>query len=94
MRKDILDHGYVELIEARGTDRFMAQTARTSTSTEAGEDADNRLLTRLIKDEHTSPIEFASVVFYFVTTLGIFSGKVGFYIHKEAFLSISHHFAP
>jgi thymidylate synthase (FAD) len=58
----VLDHGYVEMVEARGSDRFIAQTARTSTDTTAGEDADNRLVTRLIRDEHTSPVEFASVV--------------------------------
>lgn len=62
MKFNVLDHGYVELIEARGSDRFIAQTARTSTDTTAGEDADHRLLTRLIRDEHTSPVEFASVV--------------------------------
>jgi thymidylate synthase (FAD) len=62
MQIPILDHGYVELIEARGSDRFIAQTARTSTSTEKTEDEDHRLVTRLIRDEHTSPIEFASVV--------------------------------
>jgi thymidylate synthase (FAD) len=60
--KQLLDHGYVELIEARGSDRFIAQTARTSTSTEKTEDEDFRLVRRLIRDEHTSPVEFASVV--------------------------------
>jgi thymidylate synthase (FAD) len=62
MKIDLLDHGYVELIEARGDDRFIAQTARTSTATDKTEDEDHRLLRRLIRDEHTSPVEFASVV--------------------------------
>jgi len=62
MHKTLLDHGYVELIEARGSDRFIAQTARTSTATDKTEDEDHRLLTRLIRDEHTSPVEFAGVV--------------------------------
>lgn len=65
----VLDHGYVELIEARGTDRFIAQTARTSTSTEKSEDEDHRLVRRLIKDEHTSPVEFASVVLQIKTPI-------------------------
>jgi thymidylate synthase (FAD) len=60
--KQLLDHGYVELIEARGSDRFIAQTARTSTSTEKTEDEDHRLVRRLVRDEHTSPVEFAGVV--------------------------------
>jgi thymidylate synthase (FAD) len=60
--KQLLDHGYVELIKAEGDDRFIAQTARTSTSTEKTEGEDHRLLTRLIRDEHTSPVEFAGVV--------------------------------
>ena len=62
MQHKLLDHGYVELIEARGSDRFIAQTARTSTATDKTADEDHRLLTRLIRDEHTSPVEFASVV--------------------------------
>lgn len=58
----VLDHGYVELIEARGSDQFIAETARTSTDTVADDSANARLVTRLIRDEHTSPVEFASVV--------------------------------
>lgn len=58
----VLDHGYVELIEARGSDQFIAETARTSTDTVADPSANDRLVTRLIRDEHTSPVEFASVV--------------------------------
>lgn len=58
----VLDHGYVELIEARGSDQFIAETARTSTDTNADVVANQRLVTRLIRDEHTSPVEFASVV--------------------------------
>lgn len=58
----VLDHGYVELVDARGSDRFIAQTARTSTSTEKTEDEDFRLVRRLIRDEHTSPVEFAGVI--------------------------------
>lgn len=58
----VLDHGYVDLIEARGSDQFIAETARTSTDTNADVTANQRLVSRLIRDEHTSPVEFASVV--------------------------------
>lgn len=59
----LLDKGYIEVVSVEGDDRFMAQTARTSTDTSGTEDADNRLVTRLIRDEHTSPIEFSGFVF-------------------------------
>src|SRR5690349_4375631 len=69
----ILDHGYLEVISAEGEDRFIAQTARTSTESTGNEDADNRLVTRLIRDEHTSPVEFAGFVFQIKTP--IFVGR-------------------
>lgn len=63
MKKMLLDHGSVELVDHMGDDRFLAQTARTSTDTSSGADADNRLVTRLVRDRHTSPIEFGVMVF-------------------------------
>lgn len=62
MRKQILDHGYLEVIRVEGDDRFIAQTARTSTESSGDEQADARLVTRLIRDEHTSPVEFVGFV--------------------------------
>ena len=62
MRKEVLDHGYLEVIRAEGDDRFIAQTARTSTESTGDETADARLVTRLIRDEHTSPVEFVGFV--------------------------------
>lgn len=61
--QSILDHGYLDVISVEGTDRFIAETARTSTESTGNEDANNRLVTRLIRDEHTSPVEFAGFVF-------------------------------
>lgn len=58
----LLDHGYVEVISAEGSDTFIAQTARTSTESTGDPAADRRLTTRLIRDEHTSPVEFAGFV--------------------------------
>ena len=60
---NLLDHGYLDVVSVEGEDRFIAQTARTSTESSSSPDADNRLLTRLIRDEHTSPVEFAGFVF-------------------------------
>lgn len=62
MRIEVLDHGYVEAVEFMGTDSFLAECARMSTDTVASEDANKRLVERLIRDRHTSPIEFGQVV--------------------------------
>lgn len=62
MRMEILDHGYVETVECMGTDAFLAECARMSTNTVASEEANQRLVQRLIRDRHTSPIEFGQIV--------------------------------
>lgn len=66
---NLLDHGYVELVRVEGDDRFIAQTARTSTESSGDEAADSRLVKRLIRDEHTSPVEFAGFVFQIKTPI-------------------------
>jgi thymidylate synthase (FAD) len=58
----VLDHGYVELLRVDGDDEFLAQTARTSTQSTGDPQKDARLVTRLVRDRHTSPIEFGGVV--------------------------------
>lgn len=62
MRYTVLDHGYVEVKEVMGTDSFLAECARMSTDTVATEEANKRLVERLIRDRHTSPIEFGQIV--------------------------------
>jgi len=62
VRISVLDHGYVEAVEFMGTDSFLAECARMSTNTVASEDANQRLVQRLIRDRHTSPIEFGQIV--------------------------------
>lgn len=73
MATSLLDHGYLDVISVEGEDRFIAQTARTSTESTGDETADARLVTRLIRDEHTSPVEFAGFVFQIKTP--IFVGR-------------------
>jgi thymidylate synthase (FAD) len=58
----VLDHGYIEAVEFMGTDSFLAECARMSTDTVASEEANQRLVERLIRDRHTSPIEFGQIV--------------------------------
>lgn len=62
MRIDLLDHGYIEVVGTMGSDSFLAECARMSTDTVATEDANHRLVQRLIRDRHTSPIEFGQIV--------------------------------
>ena len=62
MRIPVLDHGYVEVVNHMGTDAFLAESARMSTDTVASEEANQRLVERLIRDRHTSPIEFGQIV--------------------------------
>ncbi len=58
----VLDHGYIKLLRVDGDDEFLAQTARTSTQSSGDPEKDARLVTRLVRDRHTSPIEFGGVV--------------------------------
>jgi len=63
MRIKVLDHGYVDLIECMGDDAFLAECARMSTDTVGTSEQNTRLVDRLIRDRHTSPIEFGQMVF-------------------------------
>lgn len=58
----VLDHGYVKLIRVDGSDREIGQTAKICTEAESDEDSDVRLTRRLIRDRHTSPVEFVGLV--------------------------------
>ncbi len=62
MKTSVLDHGYVEVVATMGSDQFLAECARMSTDTVATEEANQRLVQRLIRDRHTSPIEFGQIV--------------------------------
>jgi thymidylate synthase (FAD) len=62
-RIGVLDHGYVELIRVDGCDREVAETARTSTASSGDPAKDTKLVDRLVRDRHTSPVEFVGMVF-------------------------------
>ena len=60
----VLDSGWVRLSAVFGDERFIAESARQSTSgATKGEEQDRRLIKRLWKDRHTSPFEMASITF-------------------------------
>lgn len=68
MRGEIscLDHGYVALVDTMGDDRTPARTARTSfrNKAERSEADDAKLTNYLVRNKHTTPIEFCQVRLY------------------------------
>lgn len=63
INRKVLDHGYVKLIRQDGNDRQIGQTAKICTEAESTPDADTKLTRRLVRDRHTSPVEFVGLVF-------------------------------
>jgi thymidylate synthase (FAD) len=61
-----LDHGFVALDAVMGNDRTPAQTARTSfrNRIERTEEEDAQLTNYLVRNKHTTPIEFCQVRLY------------------------------
>lgn len=62
----VLDHGFVALVDTMGTDRTPAQTARTSfhNRKERTPEEDARLTDYLVRNRHTTPLEFVQLLFY------------------------------
>lgn len=62
----VLNHGYVALTDVMGSDRTAAQTARTSfrTKVERTAEEDAKLTSYLVRNRHTTPLEFCQVRFY------------------------------
>jgi thymidylate synthase ThyX len=64
---DVLDHGFVRLVEHMGSDVSIARAARNSydAAWRAGEDegSDTKLLRYLMRNRHTSPFEAVVMTF-------------------------------
>lgn len=71
---NVLDHGYVRLIDSMGNDLSIVRSARVSYDADwrTGDDAgkDEKLISYLLKNKHTSPFE--SVTFTFEIKAPIF----------------------
>ena len=71
---DVLDHGFVRLIDSMGSDLSVVRSARVSYDAEwrTGEDEgkDAKLISYLMRNQHTSPFE--SVTFTFEVKAPIF----------------------
>ena len=62
LQQKVLDHGYVKLIRVDGDDRQIGQTAKICTDAESDAVSDVKLARRLVRDRHTSPVEFVGLV--------------------------------
>lgn len=75
LRKEVLDHGFVELLDwmprNRNAERSIVEAARVSTGADISRSserdaltaADKRLIVRLFNDRHTSPFEMVELKF-------------------------------
>lgn len=62
---DVLDEGYVRLVDTLGTDLSVVNAARVSYDKESGdfEARDSKLIQFLIREGHTSPLRHAALTF-------------------------------
>ena len=64
---DVLDHGFVRLVDSMGSDLSVVRAARVSydAAWRTGEDqgSDTRLINYLLKDLHTTPFEAVTLTF-------------------------------
>lgn len=62
MKIEVLDHGYIELITSWGSDEVIIEAARMSTGKGfQGWDKDEKLLSYLWKNKHTTPFEMGGM---------------------------------
>ncbi len=73
---DVLDHGYVRLVDSMGSDLSVVRNARVSYDAEwrAGEDegSDTRLLKYLWRNHHTTPFEAVTFTFEVYAPIFVF----------------------
>lgn len=67
MKYDVLDHGFVRLVDAMGNDLSIVRAARVSYDADwrAGEDEgkDEKLIAYLLKNKHSTPFEAVTFTF-------------------------------
>ncbi len=73
---DLLDHGFVRLVDSMGSDLSVARAARVSydAAWRAGEDegSDRRLINYLWKNHHTTPFEAVTLTFEIKAPIFVF----------------------
>lgn len=60
---NILDHGFVRLIDSMGNDLSIVRAARTSHDADKRNGDDLKLLRYMLKNKHTSPFESVTITF-------------------------------
>lgn len=71
---NVLDHGFVRLVDSMGSDLSVVRAARVSYDSEPrGDGSDDKLIRYLMRNGHTSPFE--SVVFTFEIKCPIFVAR-------------------
>lgn len=60
----VFDHGFIRLVDCMGSDASIAETARVSIRTAKTRSDDRALLRTLMRERHTSPFEFAELIFH------------------------------
>lgn len=66
MKKEVLDHGFVELVDKMGDDYSILRAARVSTGSDVkkGDAKDRGLIRYLYRNDHLSPFSFVSFQFH------------------------------
>ena len=74
---NVLDHGFVRLVDSMGSDLSIVRSARVSYNAEwrTGEDEgkDEKLINYLVKNGHTSPFESVTFTFEVKAPIFVFS---------------------
>lgn len=76
MKIDVLDHGFVRLVDAMGNDLSIVRAARVSYDADwrAGEDEgkDEKLIAYLLKNKHSTPFEAVTFTFEIKAPIFVF----------------------
>ena len=98
MKKQILDHGYLQLVETWGSDERIIEAARMSTDKgflgwgTPEEPGDERLLAYLMKNRHDTPFEMAGLVIEVQAPIFVFRE---WHRHRtQAFNELSARYTP
>lgn len=93
---DVLDHGFIRLVDSMGSDLSIVRNARVSYDAEwrAGEDegSDTRLINYLMKNGHNTPFE--SVVFTFDIKAPIFVFRQWHRHRTQSYNELSARYRP
>lgn len=76
LRTDLLDHGYVRLVDYMGSDISVARAAKVSydAAWRAGEDekSDEKLIRYLMRNRHSTPFESVTMTFEIMAPIFVF----------------------